>query len=90
MGQTRFCTKKTDFPDWVATDPESGGGTQNLVPGTQIVVYILAVTAVTQLVLLFACTVISIIMPPPHFYRKYAPPFSEGSFLKILWWEMPG
>ena len=36
------------------------------------------------------CTVISVIMPPPHFYRKYAPPFSEGSFLKILWWEMPG
>ena len=35
-------------------------------------------------------TVISVIMPPPHFYRKYAPPFSEGSFLKILWWEMPG
>ena len=27
---------------------------------------------------------------PPHFYRKYAPPFSEGSFLKILWEEMPG
>ena len=51
-----FAQKKTDFPDWVATDPESGGGTQNLVPGTQIVVYILAVTAVTQLVLLFAWT----------------------------------
>ena len=30
-------------------------------------------------------TVISVNMPPPHFYRKYAPPFSEGSFLKILW-----
>ena len=30
-------------------------------------------------------TVISAITPPPHFYRKYAPPFSEGSFLKILW-----
>ena len=26
----------------------------------------------------------------PHFYRKYAHPFSEGSFLKILWYEMPG
>ena len=36
------------------------------------------------------CTVIIVIMPPPHFYRKYAPPFSEGSFLKILWLEMPG
>ena len=31
------------------------------------------------------CTVISVNMPNPHFYRKYAPPFSEGSFLKILW-----
>ena len=30
-------------------------------------------------------TVISVILAPPHFYRKYAPPFSEGSFLKILW-----
>ena len=35
-------------------------------------------------------TVIIVIMPTPHFYRKYAPPFSEGSFLKILWLEMPG
>ena len=33
----------------------------------------------------FACTVISVNMPTPHFYRKYAHPFSEGSFLKILW-----
>ena len=31
------------------------------------------------------CTVISENMPTPHFYRKYAHPFSEGSFLKILW-----
>ena len=31
------------------------------------------------------CTVISVDMPTPHLYRKYAPPFSEGSFLKILW-----
>ena len=31
------------------------------------------------------CTVISVDMPTPHFYRKYAHPFSEGSFLKILW-----
>ena len=31
------------------------------------------------------CTVISVNMPTPYFYRKYAPPFSEGSFLKILW-----
>ena len=54
MGQQDSAQKKTDFPDWVATDPESVGGTQNLVPGFQIVVYILAVTAVTQLVLLFA------------------------------------
>ena len=30
-------------------------------------------------------TVISVNMPTPHFYRKYAQPFSEGSFLKILW-----
>ena len=30
-------------------------------------------------------TVISVNMPTPHFYRKYAHPFSEGSFLKILW-----
>ena len=30
-------------------------------------------------------TVISVYMPTPHFYRKYAHPFSEGSFLKILW-----
>ena len=36
------------------------------------------------------CTVISVNMPTPHFYRKYAHPFSEGSFLKILWQEMPG
>ena len=34
--------------------------------------------------LYFECTVISVIMPPPHFYRKYAPPFFEGSFLNIL------
>ena len=33
----------------------------------------------------FPCTVISVNMPTPHFYRKYAHPFSEGSFLKILW-----
>ena len=32
-----------------------------------------------------ASTVISVNMPTPHFYRKYAHPFSEGSFLKILW-----
>ena len=32
-----------------------------------------------------AYTVISVNMPTPHFYRKYAHPFSEGSFLKILW-----
>ena len=31
------------------------------------------------------CTVISVNMPTPHFYRKYAHPFFEGSFLKILW-----
>ena len=31
------------------------------------------------------CTVISVNMPTTHFYRKYAHPFSEGSFLKILW-----
>ena len=31
-----------------------------------------------------ASTVISVNMPTPHFYRKYAHPFSEGSFLKIL------
>ena len=37
--------QKADFPHCVATDPESVGG------GTQIVVYILAVTAVTQLAL---------------------------------------
>ena len=42
------------------------------------------------ILIVLKCTVISVIMPPPHFYRKYAPPFSEGSFLKILWWEMPG
>ena len=36
------------------------------------------------------CTVIIVIMPTPNFYRKYAPPFPEGSFLKILWLEMPG
>ena len=29
-------------------------------------------------------TVISVIMPPPHFYRKYAPPFFDGSFLNFL------
>ena len=34
---------------------------------------------------IFPCTVISVNMPTPHFYRKYAHPFSEGSFLKILW-----
>ena len=33
------------------------------------------------------CTVISAIMPPPNFYRKYAPPFFQASFLKILWQE---
>ena len=33
----------------------------------------------------FSCTVLSVNMPTPHFYRKYAHPFSEGSFLKILW-----
>ena len=38
----------------------------------------------------YCSTVIIVIMPTPHFYRKYAPPFSEGSFLKILWLEMPG
>ena len=30
------------------------------------------------------CTVISVIMPPPQFYRKYAPPFFDGSFLIFL------
>ena len=35
-------------------------------------------------------TVISVIMPPPHFYRKYAPPFFDGSFLNFLRQEMPG
>ena len=29
-------------------------------------------------------TVISVIMPPLYFYRKYAPPFFDGSFLNIL------
>ena len=30
------------------------------------------------------CTVISVIMPTPHFFRKYAPPFFDGSFFNIL------
>ena len=29
-------------------------------------------------------TVISVIMPPLYFYRKYVPPFFDGSFLNIL------
>ena len=29
------------------------------------------------------CTVISVIMPPPHYYRKYAPPFFDDSFLNF-------
>ena len=39
--------------------------------------------SVNSVITLF--TVISVNMPTPHFYRKYAHPFSEGSFLKILW-----
>ena len=36
------------------------------------------------LMFLFSCTVISVNMLTPHFYRKYAHPFSEGSLSKFF------
>ena len=44
-----------------------------------------AARALQKIKIILLCIVISVNMPTPHFYRKYAQPFSEGSFLKILW-----